>query len=174
MDDYRKMVKKLADAKSSQLIPNGGTDHAEVLIENIFSHANDIVRIFSGELNARVYGSAPVLAKAKAFLKSGTGKKIKILIQEMNISNSNKDYLIAHDLIKTCKEVNPDACEIKFASGDDKEIGSHFVIMDNQGYRLEPDRKKPTGVGCFNDKGRATALSVFYDKMFDRGEYAGI
>lgn len=172
MDNYRKMVKKLADAKSGQLIPNGGTDHAEVLIENIFSHAQNVVRIFSGELNSRVYGSASVLAKAKEFLKSGTSKKIKILIQDTGAFN--EEYLAAHDLVKTCKEVSRNACEIKLASENDREIGSHFVIMDHQGYRIEPDRMKPTGVGCFNDSKRATALSVFYDKMFDRGDHVNI
>lgn len=168
MNRYKMMVKRLADSKSSELIPNGGTEHAEVLIENIFSHANNVVRIFSGELNARVYGSSVVIDQAKDFLQSGAGKKIKILVQELD--DASLQLLKMHELVKMCREINADACEIKSVDERDKEVGSHFVIMDDQGYRLEPDRSKPTGIGCFNDDKTAAQLSKIYDDMFSRGK----
>jgi len=165
---YEIMVKKLADIKSSELIPNGGTAHAEVLIENIFAHAQDVVRIFSGQLNARIYGSSSVIDEAREFLQSGVGKRIKVLVQDLGEEKSN--LLKTHKLISMCLEVDPGACEFKTVAEEDKSIASHFVIMDDLGYRLEPDKSKSTGVGCFNDRETAIKLNSVYDDMFERAD----
>ena len=169
MEHYRKLVKRLADEGSSDLIPNGGTEHAEVLIENIFLHARDVVRVFSGELNARVYGASNIVENAKEFMQSGSGKKLQILIQDY----SYDDHLRyeKHDLIHMCYEkLGSDACEIKAVDDIDKVVDSHFVVMDDIGYRFEPDRKKPAAIGCFNDPEMAQELIVAFDKMFERGK----
>lgn len=166
MDNYRKHVKKLADESSSELIANGGTEHAEVLIENIFEHAGNAVRVFSGELNARVYGSSGIVENAKEFLQSGADHKLSILIQNKEVLSS----LEKHDLIKMCIELNTDMCEIRVVNEADKDVGHHFVVMDEVGYRFEPDREKPTAVACFYDVDNAKLLVSSFDNMFSRGE----
>ena len=165
MDDYRRHVKELADRSSKDLIPNGGIDHAAVLIENLFSHAISAVRVFTGDLNARVYASEPIVSNAKEFLQSGVGKKIKILVQNPDVARN-----LNHELLRMCASVGPDLCEVKIANETDQELKSHFVIMDEKGYRFEPDREKPTAIGCFNDKSTAKRLCDAFDAMFARGE----
>lgn len=170
MEEYRKLVKKLADEGSSELIANGGTEHAEVLIENIFAHAGDAVRIFSGELNARVYGSSGIVENAKEFLQSGTNHKLDILIQSKDIVSS----LEKHDLIKMCLELNTKMCELRLVGETDEDVGHHFVVMDEIGYRFEPDREKPTAVGCFHDEVNAKLLARSFDSMFSRGKVVNL
>lgn len=167
MESYRKLVKKLADESSSTLVPNGGTEHAEVLIENIFSHADNAVRIFTGELNKQVYGADDIVNYADYFLRKSSANKLMILIQNYDDELKFTD----HELIKMCEEhVQSGACEIKAVSDVDKDVTSHFVIMDEIGYRFEPDRKKPTAVGCFNDVDGAKDLIDGFDRMFDRAD----
>lgn len=170
MENYRKLVKRLADEGSGEFIPNGGTEHAEVLIENIFIHAKNIVRVFSGELNARVYGVPNIVDSAKAFLQESSDNKLQILIQDYSEDDLSK--YVHHDLIKMCHEDLDDdaACEIKSVNEMDTDVSSHFVIMDEIGYRFEPDREKPTAMGCFNDPESAKKLNKSFDVMFGRGK----
>lgn len=165
MDKYRQMVKRNADFKSKDLIPNGGVEHAEVLIENIFSHANNTVRVFSGCLNGRVYGSDSVTTEAAAFLKN-SDNQLMILLQDI------EDWaeLDNNELVKICDRDNSGRCIIKKVVPEDKDIESHFVVMDDRGYRIEPDKSKPTGIGCFNDTELATKLNQRFDEMFKRAE----
>ncbi|MES9884049.1 MAG: hypothetical protein ABW185_24650 [Sedimenticola sp.] len=165
MDNYRKMVKRYADEKNTELIPNGGTDHAEILIENIFSHAHDTVRVFTGTLNARVYGSDGVVEKAAEFLLSNKNSKLEILLQDIDDIES----LRGHPLINACGKIDEDRCVFKSANEKEKSASSHFVTMDNLGYRVEPDKSKPAGIGCFNDPKLAVVLNDYFDTMFDRG-----
>jgi len=165
MDKYRKHVKKLADAGSSELIANGGTEHAEVLIENIFAHANNKVRVFTGKLNARVYGSSNIVENAREFLQSDSGHKLQILVQDEEVLSTLK----THELIKMCFKLNADMCEIRSVGIEDRDVDHHFVVMDEIGYRFEPDRSKPTAVACFHDAEHAELLVKSFDEMFGRG-----
>lgn len=169
MENYRKLVKKLADEGSSDLIPNGGVEHAEVLIENIFYHAKNTVRVFTGRLNARVYGAKDIVDNAKEFLQLDKNNKLQILIQEY--SDDDLKQFASHNLITMCKEQFDDMCEIKAVNdADDKNVDSHFVVMDEIGYRFEPNKEKPTAIGCFNDAEKAKILNQMFDKMFERGK----
>lgn len=166
MDYYRKLVKHLADEKSTDLIPNGGTDHAEVLIDNIFSHAKNSVRVFTGHLNSRVYGTDSVVSKAMDFLQSGPETKLSILIQE----DLDSSFFAHHRLVRMCEDMFSDRCEVKMVAEEDRKHQKHFVTMDDSGYRVEPDKEKPAGIGCFNDSETATKLNENFDDMFSRGQ----
>jgi len=165
MEKYRQMVKRSADLKSKDLLPNGGVEHAEVLIENIFSHASSTIRVFSGHLNNRVYGSDSVVTEATAFLENPNNRLMILLqdIEEWSALNDNR-------LVGLCDSEAPDRCIIKKASSEDKDIESHFVVMDDSGYRIEPDKSKPTGIGCFNDTELAAKLNQHFDEMFERAD----
>ena len=101
MKKYNEMVRDYADRKCEDLIPNSGIEHAEVLIKNLFSHAENEVRILTGSLNARVYGTSEVLKSVDEFLHSGSNKKIKILLQD--VDDNTYDYIESHSLDKKCQ-----------------------------------------------------------------------
>jgi len=163
MKKYNEMVRDFADQKSEDLIPNSGLEHAEVLVKNIFSHASNEVRIFTGRLNPSVYGTPEVIKSITGFLHDGTDRKIKILLQDID-PNKLGDFKKNH-LYKLCKEW-PDSCEIKTT---DSELQSHFVVMDDNGYRIEPDKSEPVGIGCFNDKDLSERLVTLFDGLFTTG-----
>ncbi|ORU91448.1 MAG: hypothetical protein A6F72_02590 [Cycloclasticus sp. symbiont of Poecilosclerida sp. N] len=163
MEEYRKFVKQRAKEKSTELIPNGGIEHAEVLVENLFNCAKDTVRIFTGSLNEKVYATDNVLTSAKQFLLED-GRRLEILIQD-------GDKVSAHNgLIKLCRSDSSSKCVIKHTTGADTAAKSHFVVADYFAYRLEPDRKRYTAVACFNDQSASSALSTAFKEMFDKAE----
>ncbi|MCK4841943.1 MAG: hypothetical protein KAT04_08675 [Methylococcales bacterium] len=167
MKEYNKMVRDFADQKSEDLIPNSGIEHAEVLIKNLFSHASNEVRILTGSLNARVYGTREVLASVDEFLHSGGNKKIKILLQD--VDDNAYDYIKSHPLYLRCKELGESMCEIKFSKDNKDKLQSHFVVIDNNGYRIEPDKSEPIGIGCFNDEETSKKLVDKFDYLFNKG-----
>lgn len=161
MEQYRKFVKKRAEEKSAELIPNGGIEHAEVLVNNLFKCAKDTVRVFTGSLNQNVYATASVLDNARKFL-SEPHRHLEILIQnEGDVSESNQ-------LITLCNDNKLSQCTIKYVSTEDTSVSSHFVVADDFAYRLEPDRARYSAVACFNDKSTSSKLSNFFEVMFNR------
>ena len=166
MKEYREFVSEKAFKKSTELIPCGGIEHAEVLVSSLFKGAKKIVQVFTGSLNELIYATDTVLASAKLFL-SNKDSKLEILIQEGNeLSYSNR-------LIKLC-EKHPDQCKIKYSSGYAAKLETHFMVADNFAYRLKPYRKKPAAVGCFNDADSSNELSSFFDDIFNNNSKPAI
>lgn len=165
MEQYKAYVRKRAEEKSNTLIPNGGIQHAEVLIESLFGCAEDTVSVFTGGLNSQVYATGAVLASVKRFL-SVTSHHLNILIQEKEKVAKN------NELITLCEKTEyKSQCTIKYVTNsDDADVDSHFVVADDFAYRLEPDRLRPTAVACFNGKDISSQLNTKFTEMFDRGE----
>ena len=167
MDKYRKEVKNLADSNSSNIIPNSSIEHAAVLIENLFSHAHHSIRIFSGNLNPKVYNKREVICAADKFLSRDTSeaaKKLEIIVQnEIEIGDGDENKL--YDLCKKYESI----CEIKLADEQGKSVESHFIVTDKTAYRLEPDRNKHVAFACFNNPDSACELDRFFEEMYARG-----
>ena len=68
MIGYVEKVRRAAISRNGEPLYNGSVDHAAVLAEAMFTHAEKSVDILTGELNARVYGGAAVVDRVKEFL----------------------------------------------------------------------------------------------------------
>lgn len=169
MNNYRELVERLAKSNSSEKIPNATIDHAAVLIENLFAHAREKVRILSGQLNKDVYGASGVFDKARDFLRGECGvsneekKQLEILL-EAPLSDIGEN-----PLVRMCREY-PDTCKVKYISGDkDKEINCHFIVADGKAWRFEPDKRTPAAIACFNDPEIGKQLDEMFGVLFERG-----
>lgn len=172
MNNYRELVERLAKSNSSEKIPNATIDHAAVLIENLFAHAHEKVRILSGQLNKNVYGASGVFEKARAFLrgeheasKEG-GRRFEILLE------APSSDIGENPLVRLCREETEfsNICEVKYISDPkDKEINCHFILVDGKAWRFEPDKETPAAIACFNDPEIGKQLDEMFDVLFKRG-----
>lgn len=172
MNNYRELVERLAKTNSSERIPNATIDHATVLIENLFAHAHEKVRILSGQLNKDVYGASEILGKARTFLRGECGvsnegkKRLEILLQEPQLDIGE------NPLVRMCKE-EPEfsnICEVKCISdAKDREISCHFIVADGKAWRFEPDKRTPAAIACFNEPEIGKQLDEMFDVLFGRG-----
>ena len=83
-EEYKKAVKESAENKSEDLIPNGGVEHAQVVIENLFNIARKNINIFSGQLNHKVYAVDNIVSSIDRFFNKTKGT-LRILLQENDV-----------------------------------------------------------------------------------------
>lgn len=161
IESYAEMVASFADNSTPDLISNGRVEHAKILINNLFSHTQEKICIFSSELISEIYESKEVLNHAKELLASG--KKIEILLQDVNDISELND----HKFIALCRE-HEDSCEFKIVNEADRGIESHMVVMDKKGFRFCPNKKIKEAIGSFNNPEISSHLFREFQILFRR------
>ena len=81
LDLYREMVKEHAWKRSGAPIFNGSMEHASVVVETLFSTAQEQVSILTGSLNPRIYGRERVVAEAKLYLAVSHTNRLRIMLE---------------------------------------------------------------------------------------------
>ena len=162
-EEYKKAVKESAENKSEDLIPNGGVEHAQVVIENLFNIARKNINIFSGQLNHKVYAVDNIVSSIDRFFNKTKGT-LRILLQEKDVTLEN------NDLIKLCREFSGRS-EIKVVTDqEDKKRNNHFITVDDKAYRYEPDKNLTDAIVCFNAKEFVVKVNKVFNDLFKRGE----
>lgn len=160
--EYRQHVRTLASKRDGQPIYNATVEHASIVVEHLFSNATRRVDILSGSFNARVYGRTTVVEEAKLFLGSSADNRLRIILEE----DSPRDRLV-HPFFKACREW-PNL-ELRIASQEVKDqYGFHFVLMDDDSYRFEIDKAKPSAIAAFGHKEGAQNLAGVYEFLWDQ------
>lgn len=161
-DDYRQFVRSLASKREGQPILNASIQHASVVIENLIASATTKVDVLSGVFNARVYGRDPVITEARLFLASSRKNKLRIILEE----DSPPDRRV-HPFFTACSSF-PNV-ELRVAPSQVQDsYGFHFVVVDDDSYRFESDKKLPAAVAAFGDSNGARNLEQIYSVLWDR------
>lgn len=163
MEEYAKKIDRLVREKTAEPVENSSIDHASILLERMFDHAEASVRIFSGKLNKLAYGRAEVLAAAERFLWDES-HQLRIVIEE----NMDEDHPFREILKRPnvhLSKINPVyAANIKF----------HFSLMDDCGYRYEGDKTKPGAIAVFGASDTGKKLADIFDMLEGSSEAIAI
>ncbi len=162
---YSKIVTKLADSGSPELISNGDESHARILIHQLLIRGTERITIFSSCLKPAIYNNERVIFALKEFLNR-QGVKLEILLQSPDKEVENREFF------KLCNSF-PGKCEIKHVvNKEHKELKAHFVTMDNKAYRFCADSTKPKteAVASFNRPKTAINLLEQFKYLFAAGE----
>jgi hypothetical protein len=126
---YREGVETLMRLRSARIISNAQPDHAAILFEVFFSNAKQHVRIFCKKLSRNVFGSPQLIEAAKWALHRGV--KISVVIQDEHPEDSEfvKMLIASHT-------------KIFRATGTARDSAFNFSVMDEESFRIEPDRDK--------------------------------
>ena len=167
IEEYRKMIKRLAAGKVDARIPNGQPQHASILMETMFENATAELRIFTRDLNDLVFGGDEILKSALTFF-SKPYSSLKILLQ----NNKNDDWTNQHSLLKEINRLNGSGClhgsvEIKNAVGSyAKDDANHFAVMDNDAFRYETNHDDCKAIANFYEPKIAKKLIHVFDSAF--------
>lgn len=155
IDKYRERVKCAAEARNGEPVYNGSIDHASVLAEAMFAHAQREVCILSGELNARVYGRAGVVEQANLFL-ADPEHQTQILVENPEALDWEN-----HPLLKALSDNN----NVAFRAVPEEiqeRYKFHFIVMDGDSYRFEKSKAEPVAIAAFGDtKGGENMKDIF-------------
>ena len=85
-------------------------------------------------------------------------------MQEKDVTLEN------NDLIKLCREFSGRS-EIKVVTDqEDKKRNNHFITVDDEAYRYEPDKNLTDAIVCFNAKEFVVKVNKVFNDLFKRGE----
>ena len=176
---YSDFVEYLADEKLDVLIPNGRSDHAKVIVNNLLSHAEKEVRIFSNRLKLNVYEDKYIFESLGSFLRKKG--RLRIVLQDVDLDDGNEedncrklieikdkvnleptDAFKKHPFIKACSEYD---VSIKLAEGVDRDNKEHFIIMDELAFRFCEDRETEEAIASFNDPETSRNLADKFDTI---------
>ena len=163
MEDYKRLVDSARLANDGAVIYNGSIDHAKILVESLFESANKHVRILSGDLDPRVYGTTEVIEKARIFLANPRAK-IQILVE-----NLDDEFFRHHTLQRLLgEEVLKDQIEVKRTTVESPyRFDFHMMSADENSYRYEGDKTKPEAIAAFGDDGVCKNLVSVFDTLWD-------
>ncbi len=161
IEKYRELVKSHADGMDGIAFYNGTTEHAAVILENIFRTAELEVCILTKQLDPSVYGRAEVVSELTKFL-SRNGSRVRILHEEdaelcLDAGNPFVAKLCEHKSQYTARRI-------------DRELGNvidyRFVAADRKSYRYQPDKtKRWQAIAAFNDVRNAAKLTSNFDQL---------
>ncbi len=157
LEVYCDHIKRLAIERRGVAVYNGSADHATIIVENMFSAARKCVRILSGDLNAKVYGTEAVVQRARQFL-GHSDHRLTILLEHLTISAS-------HPLIE---EIGDDAnVEILHIPKDlSDRISFHLMTADDDCYRFENEKNSHTAVAGFGDSDTTRHLNDLFGTIY--------
>jgi hypothetical protein len=159
MEKYRKQVKEAAALRNGEPLYNSSLDHATVLTEALFEHAQRDVCILSGRMNALVYGASAVIEKARLFL-SDRDRTVRVIVEDPSAIDVRDHpfftaFLGHHDV------------EIRVLdSGLSELLPYHFMVMDSDSYRFEHDKTLPHAIAAFGDRTVGANLSHVFSELW--------
>lgn len=168
LQEYREKVFSAAEQRDgSEPIFNGTLEHASVVMEAMFKHANERISILTGWLNPDVYAQLHVLVAARDFVLYHERAKVEILIEEYD------EWMInVHPLILVLNRVAGERTDAIQVKGVPRSVvdsyNYHFMVMDDDCFRYEDDRNKPAAIALFGNRDSAMHLRGIFDVIWDR------
>lgn len=159
LKSYARRVRLAALLRDGEPLYNGSIEHATVLASALFEHSSSEVSVFSGKLNAQVFGKDRVIERARIFL-STPERKVRIIVE----SPDDIDWK-DHPFIKAFGD-NSDV-EIKGLSNEYVNLPYHFMVMDQDSYRFEEDKNEPTAIASFGDKVGGKHLTNIFNTLWN-------
>jgi len=161
MDEYREFVERIADGGwPSETILNRSSDHAAVILENLFRKAVDSVEILTSELKTDVYGIPGVIRSALGFLQQNDNARIYILTE------STIDRTV-HPFLQTIDDSGlGDRVSIRLVDPAAKAgYKFNFAVADGRSFRFEESRESFEAIVGFGHDKFANRLHVIFDAL---------
>ena len=156
IDLYRDAVVHLAESKANSRFSNKGNAHAEVLVQQLFLHAEKTVRWFTGKLAADFVTSEVISTAVRTFLSKPSARLLIVAESPIDVKSLE---LLAPFHNQVCIKVLPSS-SVKVASPP-----MHFIVTDAVGYRLETHDQNREAVANFNEPELALKLVESFDSL---------
>ena len=181
---YFEHVDKALEFSMNKVISNGRVEHAAYIIYKLLISAQWKVRIFSGRLSRtyngfNVYSNDQIIKAIGKFLSLPGSELTIVLEHELDIEphETITDHPVIH-VVNKAKQTGRlrGKLEIRQASEEatnflrEKDYSNHWMLMDNEAYRLETNTEQAGAHVNFADAKTAGALAIIFDNLlYQRG-----
>ena len=154
MDPFRYMVRRLIEINSPTMIENGCPAHAQILLAEMFAHAEHTAYVYCGKLSNEVWGCDTV-ANAVRDAINRPNMEVRFIVQHPeSIPEDSAVYKVLTDH-RVAVASSP-----RFLGVD-----HHFAVFDGKMYRFENNDEKKTATACVNDPVTAGELTKLAQAM---------
>jgi len=178
---YKNRIHDFAERLDPYTFSNEGIEHAEIVLSEMYEHANEFVYVYCGHLSEQLTSRPLFFNALTAYLACG-GKQLKVLIADKpnpedmspalirilekckkNKSENSNDNSIECRLLKDTDGINS-----HFQFNEKKSI--HFSVADNRAFRLEIEPEKYRAFCSFNNVEISTKLSSIFMTYFNKSQ----
>ena len=161
--EYREEIKEAITTMDGRPVYNRSLEHAAIIVEEMFALAENEIKLFTGRLNADVYGVPPVIDRAKEFLTE-SDHKVRILIEEQ----VDEGELRRHPFIWGMSRF--DNLEVRCLRLEEYDPDFHMMLVDQHSYRFEPDKRQFEAVATFGDPNTTKHLNGLFEQLWQAGD----
>lgn len=163
---YRAHVEALAAKRKGEPLYNDSLEHAAIVLQSMFSHAQRSVRLLTGELNKDAYARRAIIDEVKRFVESNS-HSLQILYEDERLGGS--DAAAQHPFLKAI--AGRDRVELRHVPRRlQSRYACHFMLVDGDSYRFEPDKEKFGAVAAFGDEDGGKNLENLFFTLWDMAE----
>ena len=151
IEQYRDAVKRLFDSDSTEMFPNNNEEHTAVIINEIFCHAQQEVKIFCSCLNHDVWDDTKIKESFLEAIKRGVIFKIvtqKEIDKETKLKNTFEEFHVP----------------IKEKVAD--YLTNNFIVADKKMFRFEENASERHAFACANSPKIAAKLDEAFNMIF--------
>lgn len=165
---YADSVRTLAENSSKLVFGNEDSNHAAIVMENIFRYSNETIRIYANLFNGAVSNNEKYCDALKAFIKQ-PGSIVKVIC-ENDPNRDSEGFKLLYEYSKLTGYSNK--IIIKKSGGLIAEklsnsIGKYFTVGDNKRFRLEVNPEKFEAIASFNNEETCNKLIEIFDEEFN-------
>ena len=159
IEAFRLMVRRLIVAGSPVRIDNGSAEHAKVILEEMFRHAQRTAFVFCGCISMSVWGSDTMAANIEDAI-CNRGVEVHFIVQ-------NPDKIPADSPTVIMLRRHPGTI---VTSPLFKDFESHFAVFDQKMYRIEKNDAAKTANAYANNRENGVALEQLAKQMLEIAE----
>lgn len=160
---YEEDLIKASENQENRLIFNDRAEKANIFMNVLMKHAKKTIRIYSNNLNSEVTGLDGFVETLENVL-SDKDIKVEILLNEDTNNEDIKKLFstyITKDYNNYLKKLFKKDCINKIFEKD-----VHFIIVDDNAYRIEHDVIGYQAIGNFNNTEMCKGLITLYNNLF--------
>lgn len=171
-DSYVALVKKLADEDSDEIFNNSSTDHASVVIGEMFRKGEGNAHIFTGSLNPILYSRDEIVDAIGSFLLDERNT-LKVLVQDAispETVSPAYDGALANRISTKYGHHVLSRLTIKIGGPSTRSISYHFASIGGKAFRFEQDKNKHEAFASFNRPELASRLESMFSNLWAHGD----
>lgn len=159
---YRARVEALARKRTGEPVYNDSIEHAVIILQNMFSHARHSVKILTGELNRKAYARRAILEEVKRFVEHDS-HTLQILFESKDLTRNEAGHL--HPFLRAIS--GNERVQLRHVpAGLQEAYLFHFILMDDDSYRFEPDKERYGAVAAFGDEVGGENLKKLFSRLW--------
>ena len=142
--DYARKLNSALAKRSGYQIFNRDATHAGIVIYLAFLHAEKRIWLLSNKLDGLIYSTPWLLEAVERFLNR-EGSEMRILLET--------DVCGEHPLLRLIGKNFPERVTVgKVPEKEVSNYGYNFLVVDDRGYRFEPDRNEFRALVAFDEE----------------------